>query len=820
MFTALEYKPLQDLRRYVSSLDMHPVDLKTETDISTQAMVPGQLYGRWDKGEIFPLPRPLQSPLSKAGAGAGRLVPSSKEADPKDSIFHSTETISDSTRAPPPINDASGTGAPRSILSYPGFRSVREKTAISPGSVVEAVSSAYQYQTRPVSADSFPLKQATSIRSALGNGPELGSRGKAQYGPAPDHFAPPKVPIGSPLAPSNGQQVASTHQYMPTRQYHSRSWSPPVPRKQHDGIDLDPLYHTTISKCFECLQISPSKLKNNFTIGMRSSTNSSQGFPSFLTNKPWVFTMLGRASSFPTFFPLKAETLAPLGSPAIGAFIHPRHRTYFHQFLRNSIVKRIEVSTEIKETACEIAKDGVALEGGNDNVDKIVDLGQNDELDIPNRPTPAHCPEGSAVSTRVVEESGTDESIQVLTPTFHKNDNRVIELDPDTEKCNVAKTALSNHRRTNTLRYTVRQRTSLFKPASVKSDFTFAVEIIPRPVKRKHNSKEDGTEKASRKRTRDNSVESSVPSPRNSIASRLNILIDNAEKRQAKLNSPGRELILSPINTQCIQITEHLVTEPLLSRSIPDSPVTPRSFTESTARSSTHSVSSTGTSLTIPYSQASASASRKRLTSTAWEEEEQLRGRQSRRAQNESRYLCVPGSSLRRSRSAGAIDLERPNEYSIERTHRRSLSTNSMLTKYAPMFQQPTVISTLESQDLEIEETPSSSGSSSFFEPTEPENRFISSAPALPHATLPTPEVKLEDTKKDSAQKKGFRRISYLGQSKSHKSVTARVSEPSTTAVVSETEDATNKKKKFQKLKNRVKGITKKVSHVIKKEKY
>jgi len=139
------------------------------------------------------------------------------------------------------------------------------------------------------------------------------------------------------------------------------------------------------------------------------------------------------------------------------------------------------------------------------------------------------------------------------------------------------------------------------------------------------------------------------------------------------------------------------------------------------------------------------------------------------------------------------------------------------LTKCAPMLQQPTVISTLESHNLEIEETPNSSGSSSFVEPAKLEDPPISSAPA-PQATLSVPEIKPEDTK-DSAQKKGFRRISYLGQSKSHKFI-AKVSEPSSTAVVSETEDAANKKKKFQKLKNRVKGITKKVSDAIKKEKY
>jgi hypothetical protein len=82
------------------------------------------------------------------------------------------------------------------------------------------------------------------------------------------------------------------------------------------------------------------------------------------------------------------------------------------------------------------------------------------------------------------------------------------------------------------------------------------------------------------------------------------------------------------------------------------------------------------------------------------------------------------------------------------------------------------------------------------------------------------PEIKPEDTKKDAAQKKGPRRISYLGQLKSHKSFTAKVTEPSTTVVVSETEDGANKKKKFQKLKNRVKGITRKVSGVMKGEKY
>ncbi|CAZ79956.1 unnamed protein product [Tuber melanosporum] len=815
MSATLQYQPLQDLRRYVSLLDMHPVDPETETDISLQAMVPGQLYGRWDKSETFRLPRSLWSPLSKAVGGACRSVASSKEVDPKDSISHSKETVPDPTRVPIPISDVSGTGVPRSILPHPGLRGIREETIISPGSVAEAVSSAYQYQARLVSADSFPLlKKTASIRSALGNGPELGSRRGAQYGSASDHFMSPKLPIGSPLTPPKGQQVGLIQQYIPTRQYTSRTWNSLAPTKQHDRIDLDPLYHFTISKCFECFQASPSKLRDNFTAGNSSTATSS---PGLLANMPWVFTMFGRASAFHTSSPLKTETSAPIGGPGIEALIHPRHLAYFHQFLTKSVLKGIEGLPEAKGTACEIVKDGVALEEDNDGEHKIADLEPNVELDMHNRPISAHCRRGSTVATRMMEESDTAELIEVLASTFHENDNRVTELGQDTEECEVAETAPSGHRRTNSLRYAVRQRASLFKPTSVKSDFTFVTEVTASPpVKRKQD---DNTEKASRKRTRDNSVEYSIASPRNSIASRLSILIDNAEQRQAKLNSPGRELILSPINTQCVQVTEHLITEPFLSNSIPDSPVTPTSFTESTARSSTHSVSSAGTSLTVPYSHASPSASSALLTKKAWEEE-QLRGRQSARGQNESRFPCAPGSGLGRSRSTGGIDSERPTEYSVELTRRRSLSTNSMLEKYAPMFQQPTVTSAPESQNLEIGETPSSSGSSSFVEPTELEDSLISSPPTQPQATLLVPEIKPEDTKKDAAQKKGPRRISYLGQLKSHKSFTAKVTEPSTTVVVSETEDGANKKKKFQKLKNRVKGITRKVSGVMKGEKY
>ncbi|RPA92008.1 hypothetical protein L873DRAFT_1794573 [Choiromyces venosus 120613-1] len=845
MFTTLQYKPLQDLRRYPPSQDTHPVDPETETDISSQATVPSQLYGRRDKNEMFPLPRPLWSPLSKTGTGTGRSVAPSKEVDPKDTIFHSTETISGSTRVPAPINDVSGTSVPRSILSHPEFRGIRERTTISPGSVAEAVSSAYQYQTRSVSADSFPLlKQTTSIRSTLGNGPELSSRGKAQYGSASDHFMPPKVPIGSSLTSSKGQPVALIQQYMPTRQHPSRAWNSSTSTKEHDGINLDPLYHATISKYFECLQTSPSIFKNNFTAGNRSSTTSLPGLSPFLANKPWIFTMFGRTSAFHTFYPLKAETSVPLGGPAIEAFIHPRHRTYFHQFLRKSVLKSIESSVETKETACEIAKgirasstsmpsntysrrlsDCEALEEDNESEPKIVDLEENVQLDIHSPPISPRFRRGSAVATRVMEESNTAEFIKVLTSTFHENDNRVTEIDPDTEECDVAEKAPSSHCRTNSLRNTVSRRISLFKSTSVKSKFAFVAEVTATPqLKRKHNPKEDNTEKASHKRTRDNSVEFNVASPSDSIASRLSIFIDNAEQRQVKLNSPGRELILSPINTQCVQVTECMITEPLLSNSIPDSPVTPTSITESAARWSTHSMSSTGTSLTVPYSHESPSASRKLLTEKAWEEEE-LRGRQPRRAEDESRSLCLPGSGPRRSRSTSALNAERPTEYSVEQTRRRSVSTNSLLIKSAPMFQ-TAVISTIESQNLEIEETPTSSESSSFIEPAELEDPFISSAPAQPHITLSVPETKPEeDAKKELAQKKGIRRISYLGQSKLHKSFTTKASEPSTTTTtsrsVSDTEDASgNKKKKFQKLKDRVKGITKKVSGAIKKEKY
>lgn len=448
---------------------------------------------------MFSLSRPLWSPLSRAGARASRSLELPKEADPKDSIFHSTETISNPTRVPAPINDVSGTGIPRSILSHPGFRGIRERTTIpvSPGGVAEVVSSAYQYQTKPVSADPFPLlKQAISIRSALGNGPELSSGGKAPYGPTSNHSMPLKLSIRPSPTSSKEQQVALTQRYIPTRQYPSQAWNSSGSTKQHDGIDLDPLYHATINKYFECLQTSPPKLKNDFIVGNRSSTTLSHGFSPFLANKPWVFTLFGRASAFQTFSPLKAEISAPLGGPAIEAFIHPRHRTYFHQFLRMSVLKRIEDSAKTEEIACEIVKgirafptsmasntyprhslDGVALEE-DDSEHKTLDLEQNVELDMPSRPISAHCRKGSAIATNIIEESDTTELIKVLTSTFHENDNRVTELDPDTE-CDVAE-AVSNHNGylgsinivTNFLRYIFRHHQITAGP--IRSDILFA----------------------------------------------------------------------------------------------------------------------------------------------------------------------------------------------------------------------------------------------------------------------------------------------------------------------------------------------------------
>ena len=417
-------------------------------------MVPG-LYGRWDKSEMFSLSRPLWSPLSRAGARAGRSVELPKEADPKDPIPHSTEPAPNPTRVPVPINDVSGTGIPHSILSHSGPRGIRERTTTSPGGVAEVISSAYKYQTKSVSADPFPLsKQATSIRSSLGNGPELSSEGRTQYGLTSDHFMPQKVSIRPLLIPSKGQQVVLTQWYIPTRQYPSRTSNSSASTKQHDGIELDPLYHTTINKYFECLQTSPPKLKNDLIVGNHSSTTLSHGFSPFLANKPWVFTLFGRASAFHTFSPLKAEASAPLGGPAIEAFIHPRHRTYFHRFLRESVLKRIESPTETKEIACEIAEGisasstpmplntyprhslgGVAL--GNDSEHKTVDLEQNVQLDIPNLPISAHCQKGPAVATSMVEESDTTELIKESTSTFHESDSRLTELDPDTE-CDVA----------------------------------------------------------------------------------------------------------------------------------------------------------------------------------------------------------------------------------------------------------------------------------------------------------------------------------------------------------------------------------------------
>jgi len=445
---------------------------------------------------MFSLSRPLWSPLSRAGARAGRSVDLPKESDPKDSIFHSTETASDSTRVPVPINDISGTGIPRSILSHSGPRGVRERTTTSSGGVAEVVSSAYQYQTKSVSADPFPLlKQATSIRSSLGNGQELSSEGKAQYGLTSDHFMPPKVSIRPLLAPSKGQQVTLIQWHIPTRQYPPRAWDSSASAKQHDGIDLDPLYHTTINKYFECLQTSPPKLKNDLIAGNRSSTIPSHGFSPSLANKPWVFTLFGRASAFHTFSPLKAEISPLLGGPAIEAFIHPRHRTYFHRFLRESVLKRIEASTETREIACEIAKgirassasmpsntyprhslDGVAL--GNGNGHKIVDLGQNVQLDMPNLPIPAHGQKGSAVATSMTEESNTAELIKELTSTFHESDNRVTELDPDTE-CDIAEVVSNRNGYLESIKIATNHLPYIFRhhqitAGQIRSDILFA----------------------------------------------------------------------------------------------------------------------------------------------------------------------------------------------------------------------------------------------------------------------------------------------------------------------------------------------------------
>lgn len=362
-------------------------------------------------------------------------------------------------------------------------------------------------------------------------------------------------------------------------------------------------------------------------------------------------------------------------------------------------------------------------------------------------------------------------------------------------------------------------------------------------AKRRYSLSEEPSQPTLYKRIRDSSAEANIEITLSLILPKLSIEADASEQLGlADVNSPGQDLILIPpklsintdaseelelvnvfspgkqlvlpsINTTSVRIDEHLIPDPLLSNPTPDSvPGTPTSTTYSVARWSTQSVHSTATGVTVPYSFISPTSSRKLLTEKAWDAEEELhvRGRQERRTHDDNRLLSVSGNRYKRSQSIGAIASERPTEFSMERTQRRSLSTNTMSTRSKPMLQQPIVMSPIEPENLNMEDSDGdSSESASIVRPGELEDPFIVDPQvSTSEGNLFSLEERkdIEEHEHEHAMRRDgvIKRLSQLGHAKPLKAYTF------------DAEEAT-KKKKFQRLKARVKGLTRKVSGAIRK---
>lgn len=313
---------------------------------------------------MFPLPRPLWSPLNRTAADYSAAPP--REIDPRDSIFHAPDAMYVSSlghpRAPTPVSDASGAAAPTSILLHPELWGIRGRaTTPSPGAT-KTMPSTYQYSARSVSADSFPrLREASPHRSTLGSSrvfsAERGSRGKSQFSSTLEHPTPSKkVPPGSSLIPSEGQQ-AVVRNYLPPRQYSPRISNPLAYTlsKRSDEIDMAlGLHHhqAAVNWLLECLHVTSKP--SSFQTSNRNSAFLSiapTGFAPFSSSKPWAFSIFGRPSAFDYFSPLKADFSAPLAGSSVESFIHPRYRSFVHQFLCNSVLKPVKKTPDSAKEA-------------------------------------------------------------------------------------------------------------------------------------------------------------------------------------------------------------------------------------------------------------------------------------------------------------------------------------------------------------------------------------------------------------------------------------------------------------------------------------
>lgn len=262
------------------------------------------------------------------------------------------------------------------------------------------------------------------------------------------------------------------------------------------------------------------------------------------------------------------------------------------------------------------------------------------------------------------------------------------------------------------MRDAVRRRMMTFRPqASRESEFAFdtPAAVNGTPQKRALGNKGSAGSLRLYKRTRNRSSDDvSLQRPAS-----ITIITTSTEKLRAIGNSSIRELILSPINTSTTQIDDQISDTLFVEHSRPSTPASTAGSVERWERSSTLSSFSMGslgslgsaqTGLTVPYpgpamSFVSVRAAKKHTP----EEESDVSAVQTPETQKEDGVRSPPlpayGRFLtpKKCRSISEITFDNPKEYRAERL-KRGFSSTSSLTKLSVTACLPVLLSPAEPQ--------------------------------------------------------------------------------------------------------------------------
>lgn len=328
----------------------------------------------------------------------------------------------------------------------------------------------------------------------------------------------------------------------------------------------------------------------------------------------------------------------------------------------------------------------------------------------------------------------------------------------------------------------------------------------------------------------------------------LTIITTSNEKLRAIKNSSVRELILSPINTSTTQI-DGQISDTLFVEPIPDSPTSTAGSMEHWERSSTlsrFSMGSAQTGVTVPHpgpalSLVSSKTPREQISEeelsvpTVQPSQSLHREPASESQEGDARSLAVPTYNRfltpKKSRSVSEITFDNPKEYRAERL-KRSFSSTSSLSKFSPAVRLPTVVSSIEPEITKDEERSASPKNASEIldivtQIEELEDPFI---------VGPVPILPAEPRRADSGFSSGdglksahglLKEIAAVGEDVKRVTQgnrkTAIIKDVKITAIKSVEEEVkgaeekdAKKNKLFGRLKDRMKGLKKKVSGAMK----